>query len=82
MKTAVSIPDDIFKEVEVFAREHHYSRSRIFTIAVKEFIDKLKSREILETLNTLYADIESPEDSKVRKKAARHYVKHILKERY
>ncbi|NCO67994.1 MAG: CopG family transcriptional regulator [Nitrospirae bacterium CG_4_10_14_0_8_um_filter_41_23] len=82
MKTAVSIPDEIFKEVEEFAKEHKYSRSEVFAIAVKEFLERLKSRQLLDTLNKLYSDIETPEEVKLRKKAIRHYAKKVLKEPY
>ena len=82
MKTAISIPDKIFKEIEKFAKEHNYSRSEVFAVAAKEFIEKLKSRQLLELLNKVYTDIETPEDTTLRKKAVRHYAKRVLKEPY
>ena len=82
MKTAISIPDKIFKEIEKFAKEHNYSRSEVFAVAAKEFIEKLKSRQLLELLNKVYTDIETPEDTTLRKKAIRHYAKKVLKEPY
>ncbi len=82
MKTAISIPDEIFKEIKRFAKEHNYSRSEIFAVAAKEFIEKLKSRQLLELLNRVYEDIETPEDTTLRKKAIRHYTKRVLKEPY
>lgn len=82
MKTAISIPDDIFEEVGEFAKKHHYSRSEVFLIAVKDLLERTKSRQLLDTLNELYADIETPEDKTLRKKALKHYSKKVLKERY
>jgi predicted transcriptional regulator len=82
MKTAVSIPDEIFKEIEKFAEEHNYSRSEVFVIAVKEFLEKLKSRQLLNTLNEVHKDIETSEDIALRKRAIRHYIKRVLKEPY
>ncbi len=82
MKTAISVPDKIFEEIEKFAKEHNYSRSEVFTIAAKEFIEKLKSRQLLELLNKVYEDIETPEDAALRKKSIRHYAKRVLKEPY
>jgi metal-responsive CopG/Arc/MetJ family transcriptional regulator len=82
MKTAISIPDDIFEEVEEFAKKHHYSRSEVFLLAVKDLLERVKSRQLLDTLNELYADIETPEDKSLRKKALKHYSKSVLKERY
>lgn len=82
MKTAISIPDEIFREVEEFAKEHKYSRSEVFAIAAKDFLERLKSRELLKTLDKLYSDIETPEDAKLRKRALKHYAKRVLKEPY
>ena len=82
MKTAISIPDEIFKEVERFAKEHNYSRSEVFVIAVKEFMKKLESKKLLDLLNEIYSDIETPEDVTLRRKAMRHYARKVLKEPY
>jgi metal-responsive CopG/Arc/MetJ family transcriptional regulator len=82
MKTAVSIPDEIFREIEEFAREHNYSRSEVFVMAMKDFFDSLKSRQLLNILNEVHRDIETIEDTTVRKKAIRHYRKRVLKESY
>jgi metal-responsive CopG/Arc/MetJ family transcriptional regulator len=82
MKTAISIPDEVFEEVEEFAKEHHYSRSEVFVIAVKELMERIKSRQLLDTLNDLYADIETPEDKTLRKKALKHYTRKVLKKQY
>jgi len=82
MKTAISVPDELFKEVDSFAKEHHYSRSEVFTIAVKEFLDKKKSKQMLDLLNEVYRDIETSEDTTLRKKALKHYRKKVLKEPY
>lgn len=82
MKTAISVPDEVFKEVEKFAKEHHYSRSEVFSLAVKDYMERYRSKQLLNTLNELYADIETPEDSSLREKAIRHYAKKVLKEPY
>jgi predicted transcriptional regulator len=38
MKTAISIPDDLFHEVEACKRRLKVSRSRLFTDAAREYI--------------------------------------------
>lgn len=82
MKTAISIPDDIFREVEKFAEEHKYSRSEVFVVAVKEFLEKLKSKELLKALNETYSEEESTEEKTVREKGKEYYTKAVLKEKY
>ena len=38
MKTAISIPDELFREVELFSRRLKVSRSRLFADAVREYL--------------------------------------------
>jgi metal-responsive CopG/Arc/MetJ family transcriptional regulator len=79
MKTALSIPDEIFREVEKFAKEHHYSRSEVFVIAVKEFLKKLESKRLLDALNDAYSEVESPEEKTLREKSKEYYVSRVLR---
>jgi metal-responsive CopG/Arc/MetJ family transcriptional regulator len=79
MKTAISIPDNIYKEVERIAREHNYSRSEVFVIAVKEFLERLKSKEILHGLNEAYSSDETAEETDLRVKRKEYYGSKIAK---
>ena len=79
MKTAISIPEAIFREIERFSKEHRYSRSQVFVMAVKEFLEKLKSRELFNVLNEVYSEPESLEETTLREKNKRYYSKKILK---
>ena len=38
MKTAISIPDELFREVEVCSRRLRLSRSRLFATAAREYL--------------------------------------------
>lgn len=38
MKTAISIPDELFREVEACSRRLKLSRSRLFATAVREYL--------------------------------------------
>jgi hypothetical protein len=80
MKTAISIPDEIFKEVERFSKEHQYSRSEVFAMAVKEFLSKLKSKQLLDALNEAYSGDDPLEEITLREKSKRYYAKKIVKE--
>jgi len=80
MKTAVSVPDNIFKEVERFAKAHNYSRSEVFVIALKEFLEKLKSKQLLIALNDAYAEDETLEEATIREKSKKYYATKVLKE--
>ncbi len=51
MKTAVSIPDDIFEKAERLARRAKRSRSELFTAALREYVARHSTEEITEALN-------------------------------
>jgi metal-responsive CopG/Arc/MetJ family transcriptional regulator len=54
MKTAISIPDDIFSAAENFAHQSHLSRSALFTQALVEFLSRRRNEGVTERLNRLY----------------------------
>jgi metal-responsive CopG/Arc/MetJ family transcriptional regulator len=80
MKTAISVPDDIFKEVDRLAKKQNWSRSEVFVVAVKHYLDNLKSQKLLAALNIAYSEQESLEEKSFRKKSMRRFTKRILKE--
>ena len=78
MKTAISIPDNIFKTAERFARERQLSRSALFTEAVAEFLAHHRHEGVTEELNRVYAE----QDSGVEPMMARLQVITIQKEKW
>ncbi len=54
MKTAISIPDDVFENAERTAKKLGVSRSELYANAVSEFIERYRRDGITETLNDLY----------------------------
>ena len=79
MKTAISIPDDLFEEVNKLAKENKTSRSQIFRAAVEAYLKKIKSNKLLEALNTAYADAETAEERLLRTKSKKYFASKILK---
>ena len=63
MKTAISIPDPIFKAAERLARRLGITRSRLYTKAVIEYLQKHKNDLVCEKLNDIYAEESSSLDS-------------------
>ncbi len=53
MKTAVSVPDDVFEKVERLARRKRKSRSEVFSAALREYVARHAPDEVTETLNRL-----------------------------
>ncbi|MBI3753091.1 MAG: CopG family transcriptional regulator [Deltaproteobacteria bacterium] len=63
------------------AKEYHYSRSELFTLAAKEFLEKVKSKRLLEALNDAYSEPETPEETSLREKGKKYYSRKVLKRR-
>jgi len=63
MKTAVSIPDEIFKGAERLARRTNRSRSRLFSDALKEYLARHTPDKVTEAMNRALAQIGEEEDS-------------------
>ncbi|MBI5181667.1 MAG: CopG family transcriptional regulator [Nitrospirae bacterium] len=82
MKTAISVPDEIFKKADEAAKEYNYSRSELFTLAVKEFLEKIKSKRLLEAINDAYSEPETSEETSLREKGKKYYSRKVLKRRY
>lgn len=62
MKTAISIPDDVFAAAEAAARRTGMSRSQLFVAAVKLFLRKHGDRGVTERLDEVYGKAESKVD--------------------
>ncbi|EQA34732.1 ribbon-helix-helix domain protein [Leptospira inadai serovar Lyme str. 10] len=58
MKTAVSIPDDLFKTAEKTAKRLGIPRSQLFAKALEEFIQSHSKESVTERLNKIYANRE------------------------
>ncbi len=82
MKTAISLPDELFREIDTLAKERKQSRSEIFSAALRQYLEKQRSLKLLETLNEVCADIETRQDLAVRRQATQHYAGEVLKEGY
>jgi metal-responsive CopG/Arc/MetJ family transcriptional regulator len=71
MKTAVSIPDDVFQGAERLARRTKRSRSRLFSDALREYLARHSPEEVTEAMNKACDEIGETEDAFVSVAAAR-----------
>ncbi len=71
MKTAVSIPDEVFEGAERLARRTKRSRSRLFSDALKEYLARHAPDEVTEAMNKACAEIGDAEDAFVSSAARR-----------
>ena len=78
MKIAISIPENVFKEVESYAAEQKCSRSEVFARAVIQLFEKSKNAKLLDAMNEVYSTPESSDDKAFRQAAKKHFTKTIL----
>jgi metal-responsive CopG/Arc/MetJ family transcriptional regulator len=62
MKTAVSIPDEVFEGAERLARRTKKSRSQLFSDALKEYVARHAADEVTEALNRVCAELGNAKD--------------------
>jgi len=55
VKTAVSVPDDLFHSAEEAARRLRVSRSQLYATAIAEFLDRRQTHAITKRLNAVYS---------------------------
>ena len=60
MKTAVSVPNDLFAEVERMARRSGRSRSEVYSTALREYVARHEPDQITEELDRVIDDIGGP----------------------
>lgn len=71
MKVAVSIPDDVFNEADVLAREQKTSRSRLYSRALQEFLARHAPDHVTAAMNRVCDEVEGEPDRFVERAAAR-----------
>jgi metal-responsive CopG/Arc/MetJ family transcriptional regulator len=62
MKTAVSIPDDVFERAERLARRARRSRSDVFSAALREYLARHAPDEVTEAMNRVCDQIKEGKD--------------------
>jgi metal-responsive CopG/Arc/MetJ family transcriptional regulator len=71
MKTAVSIPDDVFEEAERLAADLRISRSQLYSGALKEFVTRHAPDRLTEAMSRVINDVGSGVDEFSRRAAQR-----------
>ena len=73
VKTAISIDKSLFKQANALAQKLKVSRSRLFVIALEDFIRQQESREILEKINAVYADEPDEVEKELRRRTRKSH---------
>ena len=62
MKTAISIPDDLYRVAERLARRTKKSRSRLFADAIREYVSHHAPDEVTEAMDRACAEVGDGKD--------------------
>ena len=73
VKTDISLRKSLLEEAEAVAREMKVSRSRLFMMAIEDFIQRHQNKKLLEKLNAAYQDDEPDEEERARLDQMRRY---------
>jgi metal-responsive CopG/Arc/MetJ family transcriptional regulator len=65
MKTAISLPDEIFHSADQLAKRLGMSRSELYAKAVSIYISTHKNEAVTKTLNKIYAKEKAEIDSAI-----------------
>jgi len=73
VKTAISLQQSLFEQVDAMAKELHISRSRLFALAVEAFIQHHQNQKLLEVINDAYADLPDAKEQTLRNAMRQHH---------
>ena len=71
MKTAISLPDELFARAEQLAARLGIARSRLYALALADYVDRHTASSVTQQLNAIYEHEDSELDENlVRLQAA------------
>ena len=76
MKTAISIPDDVFEEAERLVNRLRTSRSQLYTRALAEFIARHADDRVEAAMNAVVAEV-GPAVDEFTREAARKTLRRV-----
>ena len=81
VKTAVSMDEELFRQVEETAQEMKVSRSRVVVLALRDYLKRRERRRITEQLNAVYGeDYELDEEDKGFIRRGKRTIRRIAEE--
>lgn len=73
MKTAISLPDPLFAQLDARAKERGESRSGLIAEALRRYLKELEAADITRELNQTYTEETAREDREFAELAVRAY---------
>ena len=74
VKTAITIRSNLLQQADEIARVMKISRSRLFALAIEDFIRRYENKLILEQINLAYADSLDPDEQETLRRMKRKFI--------
>ena len=71
MKTAISVPDEIFNDAEKLAKRLKISRSQLYRLALTDYVARHSPEAVTEALDRVCADLDTGSEPLVSAAARR-----------
>jgi metal-responsive CopG/Arc/MetJ family transcriptional regulator len=63
MKTAISVPDDVFERAERLAKRERRSRSEVYSTALREYVARHDPDQVTDALDRVVAEVGQETDA-------------------
>ena len=73
VKTAISLQQSLFEQIDALAQELQISRSRLFALAAEAFIQRYQNQRLLEAINDAYDDLPDQDEQTLRHKMSQRH---------
>jgi metal-responsive CopG/Arc/MetJ family transcriptional regulator len=70
VKTAISVPDELFQAVDLKAKELGMSRSALFSKAASAYLSELERDSLARRIDHALASFDTPDDDEAFRRAA------------
>lgn len=77
VKTAISLQETLFEQVETLAHEMNISRSRLFALALEDYIRRHYNRQLLARINQAYQDAPDAAEQQRLQRMRRQHRKNV-----
>lgn len=77
IKTAISINSELFEKVNRISKDLNISRSKLFTMAVQDLINKKEAKDLLSRINHAFNDHPDPEELNIQRKMKKKHIENI-----
>ena len=74
MKTAVSVPNEVFERADRLAKQLEVSRSELYSRALREYLARHSADEVTQALDQLCEELDTSSDDFVREASRRVFV--------